>query len=104
MLITKLDIDPLENDLNKRFRGSQNCMTPTLESHKYFTIVVRHRTQADGTGILQNEVTAIEFRSSMSPEVKRNPDIHPFENDLNRHRFEAGRARPRPLNAANTSP
>jgi hypothetical protein len=36
-------------------------MTPTLKSRKYITIVVNHRTQADRTGILQNETTAIEF-------------------------------------------
>jgi hypothetical protein len=58
-------------------------MTPTPENRKYFTVVVHHRTQADGTGILQNEATAIKLRSSMSPKFKGNPDIDPLENDLN---------------------
>jgi hypothetical protein len=75
------DIDPLENDLNRPIRGSQESMTPTLESRKYFTVVVQHRTEVEGTGILQNEATAIEFRLSMSPKVKSIPDIDPLEND-----------------------
>jgi hypothetical protein len=63
------DIDPLENDLNRPIRTSQESMTPPLESRKYFTVAIHHRIQTDGTGILQNEGTAIEFRSSMSLKV-----------------------------------
>jgi hypothetical protein len=39
-------------------------MTPTLESRKDFTVVVHHHIQVDGTGLLRNEATAIEFSSS----------------------------------------
>jgi hypothetical protein len=68
-LLGNPDIDPFENVLNRPIRSSQESMTPTLESRKYFTVVVRNRTHADGTGILQNEMTANEFRSSMSSKV-----------------------------------
>jgi hypothetical protein len=50
-------------------------MTPTLESRKDLTVAVHHRTVADATGALRNEVTAIEFNSSMSPKDNVKPGI-----------------------------
>jgi hypothetical protein len=41
-------------------------MTPTLQSPKDFTVVVHHRTEADGTGIFRDEATTIEFSPSVS--------------------------------------
>jgi hypothetical protein len=46
-------------------------MTPSLASRNHFIVVVPHRTQADGIGILQNEVTAIKLRSSMSQTLNK---------------------------------
>jgi hypothetical protein len=78
------DSDPLESVLKRPIRSSQESMTPTLESRKDFIVVVHHHTQVDGTGILRNEATAIEFSSSMSPKVNRNPEFDPPENMINR--------------------
>jgi hypothetical protein len=33
------DIDPFENDLNRPIRSSQESITQTLDSRKYFTVV-----------------------------------------------------------------
>jgi hypothetical protein len=48
------ELDPLENVFNRPIR-SRESMTPTLVSRKHFTVVVHHRTEADGTGRFQNE-------------------------------------------------
>jgi hypothetical protein len=34
--------------------------TPTLESHKYFTVVVHHSAEVDPIGVIQSEAAAIE--------------------------------------------
>jgi hypothetical protein len=56
----------------------------TLESRKYFTVVVHHSVKTLPMGTFRNGATAIKLRSSMSPKVKRTPDIDPLKNDLNR--------------------
>jgi hypothetical protein len=55
------DIDPLENDLSKSVRSSQESTTPALESRKYFTVVAHHSASVDPINIFKNEATAIEF-------------------------------------------
>jgi hypothetical protein len=67
------DIDPSENVVNIPIRSSQESMTPTLENRKDFKVVVHHRTQAAGTGILRNKAILVEFTSPMSPKVNPEP-------------------------------
>jgi hypothetical protein len=78
LIATNPEIDPLENVLNRPIRSSQESMTPTLESREDFTVVVLYRKQADGTGILRNEATAIDFTLSMSPKVNIKPEVEYF--------------------------
>jgi hypothetical protein len=50
------EFDPLENVFNRSIRRRESTTpTPTLESRKYFTVVVHHCNEADGTGIFRNE-------------------------------------------------
>jgi hypothetical protein len=49
--------------------------TPALESPKYFTVVIHHRTEAGLTAIFRNEATAIEFSTMMSRKVSRKPGV-----------------------------
>jgi hypothetical protein len=69
------DFDPLENVLKRPIRSSQESITPTLESRKDFTVVVHQHTQVDGTCILRNEATAIEFSTLMSRKVSIKPGV-----------------------------
>jgi hypothetical protein len=63
---------------------SRESTTPSLESHKYFTVVVHYRTEAEGTGIFPNEATAIEFSSGRClQKFAENPEVDPLENDFN---------------------
>jgi hypothetical protein len=59
------DIDPLENDLNRPIRGSQEGMTPALERRKYCTVAIHHSAEYP-IGAFQDGATAIELNGSRS--------------------------------------